>query len=301
MKILKLSAMLAIILLLFGIYIGPEKKSTPVNNLAQTSKQTTSGYIECKYYDGKSFINSLNTAGNTSIKDAEIRGGIVPHHLLAGNMISGFFKVLSVQKPDLIVIIGPNHRRIGQQELNTGYWDWKTPFGTVESDKDTVSRIIADNMAGVNHKLLEEEHSVSALVPYIKYYMPDTRIVPLLVHGNLGLKKSIELGRKIERLAGDKNYVVVASVDFSHYLPVEEADRMDKITLAAIKKKDLYSISLMGNDNLDSPPAVISLLTAMDRARSGDFIVLDHDNSGKMPGIRSDSTTSYFTAIFYKK
>ncbi len=216
-------------------------------------------------------------------------------------LISRFFKVLSVQKPDMIVIIGPNHRRIGQKELYTGYLDWKTPFGTMESDSETVGRIISDDIAGVSHKLLEEEHSVSALVPYIKYYMPDTRIVPLLVHGNLGLKKSIELGRKIERLAGDKNYVVVASVDFSHYLPAEEADRMDKITLAAIKKKDLYSISLMGNGNLDSPPAVISLLTAMDCTRSEDFTVLEHNNSGKMPGIRSDSTTSYFSIVFFEK
>ncbi len=129
--------------------------------------------------------------------------------------------------------------------------------------------------------------------------MPNVKIVPVLLHGNLGLEKSIELGDKIFEAIKDKKCFVLASMDFSHYLSPERADEMDEITIKAIKERNFEALAKMGNDNLDSPPSIISLLEIMNRANKVNMKVVDHSNSSRIVGKHSDSTTSYFTLGFY--
>lgn len=151
--------------------------------------------------------------------------------------------------------------------------------------------------AAENAALMEEEHSISSLVPYIKYYLPESKIVPLLLHGNY--TSSVKLGELLsDMLSKDSKIAVIASVDFSHYLDVEKADKIDKETLAAIKNTDIENISRMGNDNLDSPPSIITLISAMEKTDAGNPIVLSHGNSSDITGTGADYTTGYYTVIY---
>ena len=271
--------------------------------------------ISCKYYNEKDFRASaekadarfsiqtdkdISEAGSASSVSANDRiiGGIVPHHLLASDMIAEFFKKLSESKPDTVVILAPNHNRSGGSAVSTGLWSWQTAFGKIAADTDLANYLVKNIGAGTNIDLLEEDHSVSALIPYIKYYMPDTKVVPVLLYGNYGMDKSIKLGRCLYEQLNGKKSLVLASVDFSHYLPPEEAESMDNITYEAIKKMDFDSISLMGNDNLDSPPALITFLSCMKNSGAKTPELVNHSNSSKISGKWSSSTTSYFTIIY---
>lgn len=256
--------------------------------------------IKCLYYNERDFKQSITLADSVKTDDRDIKGGIVPHHLLADGMIASFFKAVSMKKYDYVVVVAPNHKRIGSLQVNTAKGNWETPFGVLSGGEDIIGSLIDEGTAGNNRSLMEEEHSISSLVPYIKYYQPDTKIVPLLLHGNLGLENSIELGRLINRKMKDKNYLLIASVDFSHYLSVEKADKMDEITLKAIKETDLKAISRMNNDNLDSPPSVITLLAVMNENSINNMCLTGHDNSARIAHQYSTSTTGYFTMFFYK-
>lgn len=228
-----------------------------------------------------------------------VAGGVVPHHLLAGKMIAQFFRSLSESSPDTIVIIGPNHDRIGMNELHTSSLNWATAFGILENNREITMSLINELGASENIGLMETEHSISSLVPYVKYYMPNTKIVPILLHGSYTVAKSQKLGKFLSELVkDDPGIIVIASVDFSHYLDADTAEKMDRITLDAIISRDTVSISRMGNDNIDSPPSILSLLCIMDEIGAIGPEVIAHDNSFGISGSGAECTTSYFTMFF---
>ena len=294
--------LLSTFLLIFTCTLSTVSGSSEAVMYAAIEDENTSQTqnIRCNFYNEKEFKASLNLVAAGSVKDGVIRGGIVPHHLLAGRLIASFFKTVSVQNPETVVVLAPNHKRLGSAKVNSGCWDWETPYGMLEADNGIIEYLEGNMAIDSSLKLLEEEHSISSLVPYIKYYMPDAMIVPILLYGNYGLQSSIRLGNELGKALCDKSCLIIASVDFSHYLSLEKADIMDSITLKAIEDMNLKEISQMGNDNLDSPPSIIALLTAMLKMDAESHTVLEHSNSDRISGIESGSTTSYFTMVFSK-
>lgn len=262
----------------------------------------TADAIKCNFYNENDFRISISqaeeanaTSGNTS---GTIKGGIIPHHLLAGRMIAGLFKVLAADPPELVVVLAPNHKSSGMTGLHTSVLNWETPFGVLEADSSAAASLKKELKAADSRAIMEKEYSISGLVPYIRYYLPKAKILPVLLHGDYSLENSRRLGSFLAESLQGKKAVVLASVDFSHYLPADSADRMDEITLEALESRDAEHISHMGNDNLDSPPSIIALLTAMEAMEAKEFKLLGHNNSSRITGSGADYTTSYFTAVF---
>ena len=296
---------------------GPDPlANTPADGGVFTA--STKLTLQCKYYNEKDFMNSVLEAakdrppepgygdgadqgGPEKAAEASqaIAGGIVPHHLLAGKMIAAFFQALAEDAPETVVVIAPNHRRTGLNGLHTSTADWGTAFGTLEADPALTDRLITELNAAQNTALMEEEHSISALVPYIKYYLPEAKIVPVLLHGNYSPEASGKLGKLLaDAMTDDSRAVMIASVDFSHYLDAKTADLMDEKTLEAILSNDISAISRMGNDHLDSPPSIVTLLSAMTELGAAAPEVTGHGNSSDITGNGFDYTTSYFTMLF---
>lgn len=293
---------------------GVSASPAAVNNASPTAGRSAL-LLRCVHYSGKDFWNSVTAAANketalsdnsgkaaeTAGPDAAIAGGILPHHLLAGNMIAEFFETLSENPPETLVVIGPNHKRTGIGGLHTSTLDWGTSFGVVETDQDLTQRLVTEYNALQNDSLMENEHSVSSLVPYVSYYLPGTKLAPILLHGNYPAEDSLKLGSFLaQTVKSDPGIAVIASIDFSHYLDTDSAGKMDEITLEAIRSRDLNSISRMGNDNLDSPASLITFLGAMDQIGAAGPEVTAHDNSYGITGGGADYTTSYFTMFFRK-
>ncbi|HEY9059493.1 MAG TPA: AmmeMemoRadiSam system protein B [Pseudobacteroides sp.] len=270
-------------------------------NSKKTDERLTKDLIRCRYYNEVEFMQSIRVANKVEAYDGDIAGGIVPHHLLACDLIASFFKKVSKESYECVVVIAPNHKREGAKPVNTAMENWSTPFGILECDYEMTKSLTDLKLADNKPRLLEEEHSISSIVPYIKYYLPDVKIVPILLHGNYGLKNSIELGRNLNSVISQKKTLVIASVDFSHYLTPQKADLMDEITLKAIKGWDIEAISKMTNDNMDSPPSIMTFLTIMKGIGTSELVLLGHDNSARIAKTYSDSTTSYFTAVYQRK
>jgi AmmeMemoRadiSam system protein B len=267
-----------------------------IGNQVAGSSSSANGRPDTGMAEGR---NASDGADNADYPEGTIAGGVVPHHLLAGKMIARFFRTLSESPPDTIVIIGPNHKRIGMNKLHTSSFDWATTFGILETDREITGSLINELGASENTELMETEHSISSLVPYISYYMPKTRIVPILLHGSCTAAESQKLGGFLAGIVRDNpGIAVVASIDFSHYLDADTADKMDKITLDAVISRDTASISRMGNDNIDSPPSILALLSTMDEIGAIGPEITAHDNSFGISGSGAECTTSYFTMFF---
>jgi AmmeMemoRadiSam system protein B len=234
--------------------------------------------------------------------EKQVVGGVVPHHLLAAASLAEFFSALSNSKnpPATIIIIGPNHAETGKGRVITGKYAWGTPFGNLETDVELVDTLVKNGVAVLDEESLENEHAVYSLTTFSKYFLPKTKIVPLALSANLTLNDAKALGKKIAQLAGERT-IVVGSIDFSHYLSTERSNQKDQETLEAIGKKDFRLLESYGNDHLDSPDALIAVLSFVEERTGGKnaLEMIRHTNSGLMQGKESAPGTSHFELGFF--
>ncbi len=248
------------------------------------------------FFEPKSFSHNTNF---NAIEDSgvHIDGAVVPHHLLAHKLIEGVFRQLHIQQPSTIILVGPNHFNKGENILTTTI-GWQTPFGIVESDRDIIEGLAASSLVKINEEVFETEHSMGSLMPFIKFYLPAARVVPIILHHDVSRNEAINLGKSIAEFLKDDKCIILASVDFSHYLTKNEAEKRDKETIQALYSKNLGRIFSMGNEYLDSPASIGVLFSAMEELGVNDFKILENTNSGVLLGNDLIETTSYMTIAF---
>jgi len=220
-------------------------------------------------------------------------GGLVPHHTLAGSMFSRFFVSLETSPPGTVIVVGPNHDHRGQKVI-TGRRGWSTPFGVVASNEELVSRLVTGGLAVEDEEALGPEHSVGALMAYVKYHAPAARVVPLILHRTVTRREMERLAEALAPLVGPQ-CVLVASVDFSHYLTRRQAEANDQVTMKAILDFDLDALMGLDSTFVDSPPSLGVLMLTMQRIGAQGPEVLGNTNSGVILGSDSVESTSYFT------
>lgn len=190
--------------------------------------------------------------------------GIVPHHLFVADIIEGFFDNLRPHSFDNIVVLGPNHAEIGNETIAKD-----SPF---------------------------EDQTLTSLKPYLDNTFPGAKLTTYLLKHAMSLEECASLAKQISELDGQ--ILVIASIDFSHYLSSEQALQNDQLTLSKIKSRDYASILTMNSDYLDSPGALVTLLVYIDLQGETTMDILVHDNSGLRANPYA-ATTSYYSIIFY--
>lgn len=251
-----------------------------------------------KFYDEKTFVEGIEKAKKITAQDHKIRGGIIPHHLLPGFIIADFFKRLSFQNPKTIILIGPNHYEKGNFKASISAYAWETPFGIVEPDVDIISELLGKNLVWVDEEVLPGDHSVSGSIPFIKYYLPEANVVPIILKGGFSQKDAEVLAENLKQLMNE-DVVVVAVVDFSHYLTSTEAKEKDEVTLKIMHNFDYSKLYTLNNDFLDSPPSIAVLLMLMQKINATKSEILFHTNSGELQKSSGTETTSYFSLAYY--
>lgn len=250
-----------------------------------------------EFYDEGLFFQGVSRYPLTHERKSMVTGGIVPHHLLATTLIAQFFS--RIKPPKTIILIGPNHPELGAHRILTSRYAWDTPFGAVYPDRALLDTFLESGQVYVDESILVHEHSVAGLMPYIKYYLPQTRVVPLILSHELSGEELDAFSKLLADQLSDQT-MLIASVDFSHYLAGNVAEQKDKETLAAIQSYDYATLGRFQSDHMDSPPSIIALLRAMQTTGADDIRLLQHTNSSKLQNIDYNSTTSYFTLYFSK-
>lgn len=226
-----------------------------------------------------------------------VLGGAVPHHLVAGRLIKDFMEVLSKQEPELIILVGPNHYNLGGKII-TGLYAWQTPEGPVRADEQLVNMLLDENIAVRDEEVLAKEHSIGNLMPFIRHFSPQARVVPLIFHHDVSLAEVDSLLDLLVSFLDERQGVIVASVDFSHYLTRVQAQEKDSFTLEVMRNFDYPTLFHLGNDHLDSPASLAAAFRYAERKGIRKFQVLANTNSGVILKNDLEETTSYFTLVF---
>lgn len=244
------------------------------------------------YVPSDEFVKSSLHKKYEDTAQSKIRGGITPHHTLASDLIAGFYSTLTIQKPDRILLIGPDHANKVSGFAATSTTDWSTDYGEVHS----LEYKFDTDLIQVSDDIVLHEHSITSNIPFVAFYLPETKVIPLVVSMKLNYQQTLELSRYLETLM-DGNTVIVAAVDFSHYLNAEQAHTNDRKTIQLIEDKQTQPLFLLGDDYLDSPQSIA--LVQMLVGNNYNFHLIRNTNSAEILNDYSVFTTSYISAFFY--
>ncbi|PJA92624.1 MAG: AmmeMemoRadiSam system protein B, partial [Candidatus Komeilibacteria bacterium CG_4_9_14_3_um_filter_37_5] len=196
-----------------------------ITNLTISQKQSKNIITGTKEEYDRVFDSAARFA-DTPI--AKIGGGILPHHLLVKEQIASYLLGLADQKYDTVVIIGPNHQNIGHGDIIYSDANWQTPTGSMDVDLNSANLI--NSTAKLNNKIIQQESSITVLLPYIHYALPKVKILPLIIKESAKTDELAKIAQLLSQYCQEQKILVLASIDFSHYLPVDVADFHDQIT-----------------------------------------------------------------------
>jgi len=227
----------------------------------------------------------------------KIRAGIVTHHFLASGVMVRFFDTLRAESsPETIILIGPNHFHHGAANISLSSLPWKTPFGVLETNRRIVQQIQAATGLPEDPEAFTGEHSVGVLVPFLKYYFPHCRVVPILVDVNAQEGPLTKLRGVLSNLLQNPQVLVVLSMDFSHNSFASIADSRDARAQQVISGLDLSEVKEL---NVDCPRGLWLLLASLRNLGQGKVRVGEHTNSARLTGNpRQPDVTSYFSLYF---
>jgi len=243
----------------------------------------------------KCFLHKIGP-GNTptvNIKgERNIIGLISPHagYIYSGPVAAhGFYKIALDGKPDTIIILGPNHRGFGTDVSIMINGKWETPLGEIEIDTDIAENILKNSkIIKVDEKAHQSEHSIEVQLPFIQYiFGKNVKIIPICMTRQ-DINTDIEIARSICSSVVNKNILIIASSDFTHYEPQEYAQNVDKQAIDAIlefKPKKLYDMIYQQNLTMCGPGPITVMLIACKTLGAKKAELLKYATSGDITNI----------------
>ncbi|MEG1942198.1 MAG: AmmeMemoRadiSam system protein B [Angelakisella sp.] len=303
-----IAAGMAALMLMGGCAASGEGRSplpaapTPTVTPAPTAPPTPYiAFLDTIYYDRASFYGGVGGACDYRVEGSLV-AGMIPHHLLASDMIAGFFKAAAKQPAyDGILIVSPSHFPENTNSMAvTAKAGWSTPMGTVQPYTELIDKLLADKVLGAenNPAAVELDHGGAGLVPFVKYYFPDTPLAVCLLQGKLPRERIAAFWEIVGEQRKEANILVVSSADCSHYLLPKEAAGHDEETIKAIESGAQEAIFFFDDENIDSPQSVNTFLEVTKQAGAR-AVQLDHSSSDKklphniLNPIFSEGTTTY--------
>jgi AmmeMemoRadiSam system protein B len=222
--------------------------------ISDSSEQENGQFIKHQsFYTTADFYDEAyqQAAADFSYSD-KVRVGILPHHLIVKGKVATFFEGLKKQDIKTVVLVGPNHFEQGANKISISQAQWQTPYGDILPDTDLAQNLAKQKGAKIDEEPFAGEHAISGLVPFIKKSLPEAKLVSVILKSATTPEEAKQLAANIKSNS-DGNTLVLASVDFSHYLPAQVADFHDDKSRAVIENLDEVGV---WNLEVDSPASL---------------------------------------------
>ena len=162
-------------------------------------------------------------------------GIVCPHagYVYSGQVAAHAFSTIAPDFSGTFVVIGPSHHGY---LTSVSAIPWETPLGIVDTDTEFIGALDI----GIDEASHVEEHSIEVQMPFIKYRFPRSRVVPVMMgeqdpaHAAAVAEKIVAAVRLTKR-----DVRIVASSDFSHYVPEAQAKDGDLYAIDALTTLDV--------------------------------------------------------------
>src|SRR5680860_192143 len=187
--------------------------------------------IGAQYTDSSLFLSAIKQSP-VQASSQIISGLIVPHHLLAKDMIASAFAYVSAGKYQNIVLLSPDHFQAGHSNISVTERNFATVFGELETDKE-IARRLKELPFVSEGNFFYREHGLEAELPFIKYYFPQAKVVAITFKPEVSQTELDQVIKILEENLPPES-LVVQSTDFSHYLSPAAAEIKDNETINTV-------------------------------------------------------------------
>jgi AmmeMemoRadiSam system protein B/AmmeMemoRadiSam system protein A len=243
----------------------------------------------------------------------EVPGKIValisPHagYIYSGQVAAYGYKTLEGLKYQTVVVISPSHAVFFQGASIYNGKAYQTPLGTIPVDKELALELSKIDkrvyLSDVGHTASSPraEHALEVQLPFLQIVLGEFKLVPIILGPEDNYQTYEALGKALGKVLKDKDALIVASSDLSHYHPYAEAVELDSVVIKDVNSfnpealfKDLSS----GKCEACGGGPIIATMIAAKELGADRSKVVKYANSGDVTGDKS-GVVGYMSAVFY--
>jgi AmmeMemoRadiSam system protein B len=238
----------------------------------------------------------------------EINGNIiaviVPHagHVYSGAVAAYAFAALRSLTPDLVVILSPYHALAPHPLITTAHQAYSTPLGNIEVDQTALAELQSNLEIPITPMSHDKEHSLEIELPFLQRALKNEfKLLPIMVREQEP-EASQKLGHALAQTLGNKNALIVASTDLSHFYDQQTAKMLDTEMLKRFESfnpESIFEAEYTGKGFACGHAAVASMLWAARELGADKVQILKYATSGDVTGDRS-SVVGYGAAVVIK-
>lgn len=165
---------------------------------------------------------------NNNLNEAviRVRGAIIPHHNLVGKFIDEFYNSIADEQIERVIILSPNHYGLGHDYLLTT----KNLKSSVLIDNETIDKLLLTKSLTVERVGFAAEHGLMVHIKRLEKTMPNAKVVPIMLRWKTPPEYLDRFVQEIKKNVDMEKTLIIASIDFSHYLTEETAVKNDNRT-----------------------------------------------------------------------
>jgi len=241
--------------------------------------------------------------------DGEVVAVIAPHagHAYSGAVAGYAFAALRGRTPNLVVLVAPMHHPYREPVITTAHEAYYTPLGDVPVDKDALREldVLLKSELGFGLSPLprDPEHSLEIELPFLQRALSsEWKLLPVMVRAREP-RVSKGLGKALAEVLRDKNFIMVASTDLSHFYNQQTALTYDRAMLneiEAFNPEGAFDLERAGKGFACGLGALTAVMWAARELGADKVKVLRHATSGNVTGDYS-SVVGYGAAAILKR
>lgn len=233
-------------------------------------------------------IKSENLINQANLE--HVYGGIVSHHIpmTISKLVDFYSSLKKTQKVTKFIIIGPDHTNAGKSPITVSNASFFTVYGEMKPIDGLALKLQELKLANIEESPFDKEHSIGSQVLVISKIFPGAKITPIILRSNTTKDQAEALGEILSTNL-DEDTVLIASVDFSHYLTTNQAVPVDQVSGDVVRNLDVDALSLVKADSSKSMAVFMRAMRNKKANDTGNFDILNTNDLMQ----NSDYTTGY--------
>ena len=236
---------------------------------------------------------------------------VAPHagYVYSGHVAAYSYILLKDRAIQRVIVISPSHLEAFDGAAIYDGDFYTTPLGTIPIDKKFSTKLAQSDkilkLSDQGHETRKGgrmEHALEVQLPFLQRVLKKFSLVAIVM-GDQSYETCKILATSIANLMDDKQTIVVASSDLSHFHSYEQAQKMDHKVLNAIEEWDYFNMCRNLNSRIWEACGGGPITTAMifsERLGANKTKILKYANSGDVSYGDKNSVVGYAAIAMYK-
>lgn len=252
----------------------------------------------------KAVENYLNQAHPPKI-EGEIIGLVSPHagYFYSAKTAAYGYKLIQGKKYNSVVVISPSHYEYFRGISIYNGIAYQTPLGTISIDSELRDELKDyNNIIEFSKRGHGREHALEVQLPFLQMVLEDFKLLPIVM-GDQSKEFVYSLAEILAEVLKNKNVLLVASSDLSHYFSHDVANSLDSRIEHLINKFDDETLI----DELEEEKVqacgggpIVTVMKTSKLLGANKSKVLYRNDSSEASGDKHQ-VVGYLSAVFFKE